>query len=171
VGAALRVEPGGRLVEEDDPRLVDDAERDVDPPPLTTAVRLALAVGVLGELERLERAGRAALRLGLADAVHPGLEHQLLPGGRVVPRAAALGDVADAPAHLARVAPQVHTRDGGVAAVRVDQRGEDPQGRGLAGAVGAEETEDLPLGDEQVDPPDGVHALDFPAPPGPEGLA
>ena len=104
VRAALRVEAGGRLVEEDDLRLVDDAERDVDPAALAAGVGLALAVGVLGELEGVQRLGGAPLRLGLADAVHPGLQHQLLAGGRLVPGAAALGHVADAAAHLARVA-------------------------------------------------------------------
>ena len=52
-----------------------------------------------------------ALRLGLADAVHPGLQHQLLAGGGLVPGAAALGDVADAAAHLARVLAQVGAGD------------------------------------------------------------
>jgi hypothetical protein len=33
---------------------MDDAERDVDPAPLTAGVGLRLAVGVLGELERLQ---------------------------------------------------------------------------------------------------------------------
>ena len=60
VGPALRVEAGGRLVQEDDLRLVDDAERDVDPAALAAGVGLALAVGVLGELERVQRARRPA---------------------------------------------------------------------------------------------------------------
>ena len=103
VRAGLRVQAGGRLVQEDDLRLVDDAERDVHPAALAAGVRLALAVGVLGELERLQRDLGAALCLGLAHAVQPGLEHQLLAGGDLVPGAAALGDVADPAAHLARV--------------------------------------------------------------------
>ena len=104
VRAALRVEAGGRLVEEDHLGLVDDAERDVDPAPLAARVGLALAVGVLGELEA--SSDRAARRsgVGLADAVEPGLQHQLLARGRVVPGAAALGHVPDPAAHLARVA-------------------------------------------------------------------
>ena len=68
VGPALRVEAGGRLVEEDDARLVDDAERDVDPPALAAGVGLALAVGVLGELERRQRPRRARLRLAPCEA-------------------------------------------------------------------------------------------------------
>src|SRR3954447_3338390 len=68
VGAALRVEPGGRLVEEDDPRLVDDAERDVDAPALAAGVGLARPVGERLQLERLDRALGTASGLGLVDA-------------------------------------------------------------------------------------------------------
>ncbi|CCH16009.1 Protein of unknown function [Micromonospora lupini str. Lupac 08] len=159
VGAALRVEAGGRLVQEDDLRLVDDAERDLDAPTLAAGVGLALAVGVLGELEGLQRADGALLRVGLADAVHPGVQDQFLAGGGLVPGAAALRDVADATPHLRRVLAQVGAGDGGLAAVRLDERGEHPQRGGLAGAVGAEEAEDLTLGDLQVDAPYGVHRL------------
>ena len=41
VGAALRVQAGGRLVQEQDLRVVDDAQRDVHPPALTAGVGLA----------------------------------------------------------------------------------------------------------------------------------
>jgi hypothetical protein len=59
VGAALRVQAGGRLVEEHHLGFVDDAERDVHPAPLTARVGLALAVRVLAELEPVQHAGGA----------------------------------------------------------------------------------------------------------------
>src|SRR5258705_448187 len=65
VRAALRVEPSGRLVKEHDLGRVDDAERDVDPAPLAARVGLARAIGILRELEGVERDGRALLRLRL----------------------------------------------------------------------------------------------------------
>ena len=120
---ALRVEARRRLVQEDDPGLVDDAECDVDAPALTSGVRLALAVGVLGQLERLQRGRSPTLRLGLADAVHPRVQHQLFASGRVVPRAAALRDVTDAFAHLARVLAQIHARNRRLTAVGLEEGG------------------------------------------------
>jgi len=77
---ALRIEAGGRLVEEDDLGLVDDAERDVDAPALAARVGLALAIGILAELETLQDLLGPRPRVGLGDAVEPGLEDELLPG-------------------------------------------------------------------------------------------
>src|SRR5256714_1638808 len=157
VRAALRVEAGGRLVEEDDLRLVDDAERHVDPAALAARVGLALAVGELGELEASDRARGEFPGPGLGDPVEPGLQDQLLACGHGVPRAQSLGHVADPAADLTGGAAEVGTRDGGLPAVRHDQRGEHPQGGGLAGAVGAEEAEDLAFPHPEVDATDRVH--------------
>ncbi len=120
---------------------------------------LALTVGVLGELERVQRALCPGLRVRLADAVEPSLQHQFLAGRRVVPRAAALCHVADASTHLAGLAAQVGTGDGGVAAVRLDEGREHAQSGRLAGAVRPKKAEDLALGDPQVDSLDRVDRL------------
>ena len=72
--------------EEDDLGDVDDAERDVDPAALTAGVGLALAIGVLTELEGAKDAGRAGLRVRLAHAVVPGLQDQLLAAGNLAQR-------------------------------------------------------------------------------------
>src|SRR5438477_8654657 len=90
VRTALRVEPGGGLVEEDDLRRVDDPERDVDAAALATGVRLAFAVGELAELEALDGLHRALAGLRFADPVQPRLQYQLLARGHGVPGAAAL---------------------------------------------------------------------------------
>ncbi len=110
-----------------------------------------MRVGVLGELEGVERGGRPPLALGLAEPVHPGLQHQFFPGVDLVPGAAALRDVADPVPDLGGVGAQVHPGDRRLAAVGDQQRREHAQGRGLAGAVGAEEPEDLALGDVEID--------------------
>src|SRR5437763_1705871 len=102
---ARRVQPGRRLVEEDDLRLVDDAERHVDAAALPAGVGLALAVGELGQLEALDGLCGQLARLRLADAVEPGLQYQFLARGHRVPRAAALGHVPDPPAYLTRAPP------------------------------------------------------------------
>src|SRR5437763_684410 len=105
VRPALRVQPGRRLVEEDDLRLVDDAERHVDAAALPAGVGLALAVGELGPLEALDGLRGQLARLRLADAVEPGLQYQFFARGHGVPRAAALGHVPDPPAYLTRAPP------------------------------------------------------------------
>jgi hypothetical protein len=86
-------------------------------------------------------------------------QDQFLAGGGLVPGAAALGDVPDPAAHLAGVAAQVGAGDRGRAAVRFDECGQHPQRGGLAGAVGPEKSEDLALGDVQVDAADGLDDL------------
>ena len=53
--AAARVEAGGRLVEEQQVGRDDDAGGDVEPAAHAARVRLHLAVGRLGEVERLEQ--------------------------------------------------------------------------------------------------------------------
>ena len=68
-----------------------------------------------------------------------------------------LRDVADAAAHLARLADQVVTGDGRGAGARHQQGREHAQGRGLAGAVRAEQPDDLALGDIEIDAADRVN--------------
>ena len=47
----LRVEPSGRLVQEDHRRITDQAHRNVEAPPHSSGVRRDAAVGGFGELE------------------------------------------------------------------------------------------------------------------------
>jgi hypothetical protein len=169
-GPALRVEPGGGLVEEEHLRFVDDAHRDVHPPPLATRVCLAGTVGEVGEREGFQGGPGPADRLALADVVHPRVQDQLLPRAGVVPRATTLRDVADQLAHLRRIGEKVDTRDGRPSRVRWEQRGQHPQGGRLAGPVGAEEAEDLALVDLEVNASYGVDDSRPAAATGAEGL-
>ena len=72
---------------------------------------------------------------------------------------AALRDVADPPADADRVGDQVAAGHRGGAGGRLEQRGQHAQRRRLAGAVGAEEADDLPGLDVEVDADDGVDLL------------
>ncbi len=65
--ARLRVEPGGRLVEEEHARPVDEADRDVEPPLHPAGVAARDAVGGLAAARR----ARAARRPGHATALRP----------------------------------------------------------------------------------------------------
>jgi hypothetical protein len=62
VRAAVRIEPGRRLVEEHEPRLVHEAERAVEPPLLAARQRLDEPVAELREVERLAQRARAPPR-------------------------------------------------------------------------------------------------------------
>jgi len=54
-GAGLGVEPGRRLVEEEDARAMDEADRDVDAPLHPAGVAARHALGGVGEADELEQ--------------------------------------------------------------------------------------------------------------------
>ncbi len=169
LGPAARVEPDGGLVQEQHPGPVDHAESEVEAAPLAARVGLAGAVAELAEVEGRQALLRALLRLGLADAVHPGLQDEFLARGGLVGGAAALGDVADPAADLAGLGTQVGAGHGGGPAVGGEEGGEHAQRGGLACAVRAEEAVDLALRDVEVDAAHRVDGVGAAA--GPEGLA
>src|SRR3989441_10020546 len=88
----------------------------------------------------LFRSGAARHALQLGD------EAQVAGHRHVVVEGRALGQVADAAADLARLREDIEALDPDRAAGRRQEAGDDAHGGGLAGAVGAEEAEDLPGG-------------------------
>ena len=156
-GAGLRVEPGRRLVEEQHLRAMDDAEPDVEPAAHAARIGAGRPVGGGLEIERREHLGRAGLaRRGLfMPYSRPWMTSSPRPVSAGIGRAA-LRDVADPPADLLRLAPQVDAGDRRLARRRREQRREHPQRRRLAGAVRPEEAEDLARADLEVDAADGL---------------
>ena len=159
-GAALHVEAGRRLVEEQDPWLVDERQREVEAPSHAARVAADLAVGRLGQADPGDQLVAAAQRLGLRQPVHSGLQpHVLARGQELVERRLLEGD-ADlrrgprAP-RLTMSWPATRARARG----RGQQGGEHVDGGRLAGAVGAEEAVDLARRDGQVDPVDRPRPL------------
>ncbi len=151
VGAALGIEAGRRLVEEDQPGRVNQPERDVEPPLLTARQRLDLALAEIGEIEPRAHLGGAPLGLRGGEAVELRLQHQLLVDQRAGVGAAALRDVADPPPHADRIAPQIAAGHRRLAGGRRQQRREHPLGGGLTGAVRTEEPDHLARRDGEVD--------------------
>src|SRR5581483_5700145 len=92
----LRVEAGGRFVEKEELRLVDDAEADIEPPLHAAGIGLRLPVCGRFEFEEDENLVRPPLRIGLAHAVEAALDDQLAPARFERVAAAALRDIADA---------------------------------------------------------------------------
>ena len=113
VGPALRIETRGRLVEEQQPRHVDEPHRDVEPTPLPTGQGADDPALGAREIEPLHQLGGAAASLGGGDAVEPGLDDELLADQAVGARAAALPDVADVAADPGGIGGQIVARDRG----------------------------------------------------------
>jgi hypothetical protein len=156
VRARLRIEPGGRLVEEQQAGLVDQAHRDVEPPPLTAGERLRPALPGIRQLELLEQRVGASRRDVGVDAVEQRLIDEFLADSGLGVGAPTLCDVTDAPTHLDRLGAQIVARDPSGARRRSQQRRQHAQRRRLAGAVRPEEPHDLTLGHVQVDARDSV---------------
>ena len=157
VRAALRVQAGGRLVQEDERRGVHQAEGDVEAPALAARQLEQRAAFEAAEVQPRGDLGEPARGVGLRETLEPGLRDQLLAkpcaGGRC---GTDLCDVPDAAPQLSRLRRQVVPGDGGGPRARLEQRGEHSQRGRLAGAVGPEEADDLAGPDVEVDAAHGV---------------
>ena len=154
--AAGGVEAGGRLVEEEDARLVDQRRAEVEPAAHAARVGAHPPVGGVGEADAGDQRVTALLRLGLRDSVQRRLElHQLAARHQRVERGLLERDADRAP-HLRRLLDHVEAGHRGATARRPQQRGQHPDRRRLAGAVRPEEGVDLARGDLEV------HALHGP---------
>jgi hypothetical protein len=96
--------------------------------------------------------------------------HHLVAGAGPAERAPGLRHVADAAAYLLGLLDDVVPGHRRGALGRSQQRGEHPEGGGLARAVGAEEADHLALGDIEVDAVDGADLGLRPTLSGLEGL-
>jgi hypothetical protein len=157
VGAVLRVEAGGGLVEEEDLRGVHQPDRDVQPPPLATREARHLAARQGREIERVEQLVGAAAGGVAVEPEHGALRAQLVAHALVVARAVALADVADGAPHRRGLGDDVVPADLGPPRRGGDQRGEHAHGRRFARAVGPEHRDELACGDVEVEALHGVH--------------
>jgi hypothetical protein len=154
--AALRVQAGGRLVEEEDRRAVHERERQVEPALHAARVAADLAVGRVGEADALEQLGAAAAPLGLGQPVEPALQLHVLAAGEEVVERGVLQRRADVPAHVGAMARHVEAGHGRAPRGRRQEGGEHVDGRRLARSVGPQEAVDLARGDLEVDAVDGA---------------
>ena len=153
------VDADRRLVEEDHRRVVQQAAGDVEP--LAHAARvpldpLLLAAREPDELEQL--LDPRPLAAGL-DAVELGEVAQVVERGEpLVEAAVAAEDVADPLPHPARVLDDVAPEHARLPRRRDEERDQHLDRRRLAGAVRAEEAEELALLDREAD---AAHGLDL----------
>ena len=103
------------------------------------------------------------MRLGSVQVIEPAGHDQVLAAGEILIDRGGLAGQADHLAHGGGLAGHVVAGHPGLAGVGAHQGGQDPNGGGLAGAVGAEEPEHGAGWDGQVQVLQGVDL--------PEGLA
>ena len=149
--AAARVEAGRRLVEEEHRRPGDQRGGEVEAAAHAARVRADESAAGLGEVERREQLVRPLARRPAAEVVEAADHLEVLEAGQVLVHGRVLAGEPDALAHLAasRTTSKPATR--AVPSSGREQRRQDPDGRRLAGAVRAEQAEDGPGRDEQVD--------------------
>jgi hypothetical protein len=149
--AAARVQAGGGLVQEDDPRVADQGHRQVEPPLHPAGVGAGRLPAGVGQVELVEQLGRAPPAPAPAQVAQVGHQGQVLGAGEQLVHRGELAGDPDRGTHRVRVPGHVMAADAHLAAVGADQGRQDVHRGGLAGAVGAEQREDRPLGNVQVD--------------------
>jgi hypothetical protein len=130
---------------------VDQCARQVEPALHAARVALGAAVGGVGQADQVEQLLRARPGVRPTDPVQAALQLQQLAPRLDRIEADLLERHADPPPYRGGIVDHVHARHAGAAGGRREERAEHPHGGGLAGAVGAEEAEHLPLGDGEVD--------------------
>jgi len=149
VVASHRVERRGGLVEDQQPRGVD--HRLGDPQPLLHAPREPADRGghplQPGELEQQVDASGGC---GAGKAEQGRAEAQILIGAHPRIEAGHIWQETDLRRDLLRIGQHVGAKHRGAAPVGVGQAQQDPDGGGLACAVGPQETEDRPLWDAEA---------------------
>jgi hypothetical protein len=149
---ASGVQTGGRFVEEQHVRPVDEAEGDVEPSLHAAGIGLGQPPGRVGQAEPVEQLLDALPADCATDAVELGLHLQVLASGRLGVEAGLLPYNADRPSHPIGVADDVEARDACLATVCPRERGEDLDRRRLARAVRAEQAEDRARLDLEAEP-------------------
>ena len=144
--ASLGVEARRRLVEEDELRIADEREPEVEAAPLPAGEASHERVALLLEADELDDvADRARLR------VVAGEEREILGDGEAVVEGRGLEDDADPLAPVEARGGRILAEHGHRPAVALAVALEDLDGRRLAGAVRAEQPEDLALRDLEAD--------------------
>ena len=122
-------------------------------PPENVITRLVAPVGQVDHLEHLVHPGRDDAGV---DAVQLGVQPQVLLGGEVDVQRGVLEDQADVAAHVVALGDDVEAADARRPGRGRGQGAEHVDRRALAGAVGAEEAEDLARRDGERHAADGV---------------
>ena len=141
--AGLGVEADGRLVEEQHARRVHEAAGDLQAPLHAAGERQHRLVAPVGQVDHLEHLVHPGRDGAAVDAVQLGVQAEVLRRGELAVERRVLEHEADVPADVVALADDVEAAHPGGAGGGPRQRAEHVDRRALAGAVGAEEAEDL----------------------------
>ena len=139
--AALGVEAGGRLVEEEHARAADEAGGQVEAAAHAPGEGLHQRVGGVDEVELLEELAGPLAGFALGQAVEAADHLEVEPAGEEAVDGGLLRGDADAAAHLVGLVDDVEAGHRPRALGGDGEGGEDADRGGLAGAVVAEEAE------------------------------
>ena len=150
LAAALGIETGGRLVEEENARIGDERRGDGQALALSAGKFSYPGVGLLGEAEFGEDLGG-----GERLAVEAGEELDGFADGELFRQASLLQGDAQPLAELLGIGVPPAAEDAHFAGSGLEQAFKDFDGRGLAGAVGAEQAEALAFANLEVEATQG----------------
>src|SRR5690606_27697059 len=154
-----RVQSREGLVQDEQGGPVDDGGGDLGALLVAEGEPLEGLVGALGEAEPVEQVARVAHGGGLVDAVEAGEVAELVDDLHLRVQAAVLGHVAEG---AAASGVELRAVEGQGAAVGPEHAEDDAHGRGLAGAVAADET-GHPTGlDVEADAVEGAQVTEVP---------
>ena len=135
--AAAQVETGRRFVEEQQPRSLDHAHREIEAASHAAGIGRGPPVAGGTQVEGVEHLTGAYLRLSPGKVPEPGHHGEVLLPGQLVVDGGVLAGEADRALHAGRVGQQVVAGDRGGACIGAYQGGQDAYQRGLASAVRA----------------------------------
>ena len=151
----LRIQAGRRLVQEQDLGLVDQRPGDGEAALHAARQRLDLVIGPLGQLHEVQQPRRALGDDGPRQAEVPAVDQEVLPDGQLHVQGVLLRHDAEPGPDRRAVGHRVHAQDRQLAPARRRDAADHPHGRGLAGAVRAEEAERLTPPELEIDPVHG----------------
>jgi hypothetical protein len=153
-----RVEPVGRLVEDDDIGIVQNRLRHADPLAVAARERLDPGGGLLGQRRAPDRPGDRRIALGAGHAAEIGVIGQEVDHRHLGPDRAVFRQIADPRLDRPGIPAHLEIVDADRARGRLQIAGQHLHDRALAGAVVAQKADDLALGDLETDPVHGREA-------------
>ena len=147
----LRIETGGRLIEDRDLRLLHEDFGKCEPLPHAARECLHAVVGNVGKPDVSKRRGDLLLALLSFEPDQARDIAQVVGRGEIVVEADLIGHIADATFHDQRLTRRIVPEHDRLPIRNVGQAEQHQDGRRLAGAVRAEQSENLALRDGERD--------------------